>query len=112
MSLKNNFAAYLRAYADKDLSAVSNMFADEITLRDWKISVSGKETAISETRKNFQSADTIEIAILKTYEADDAVVGELKITVNQSEILYVVDVVTFNAGGKITSIRAYIGRED
>lgn len=112
MSLKDTFIAYLHAYSRKDLLAVSDMFADDITLRDWKISVSGRETAISETRKNFQSADTIEIEILKTYESEDAVVGELKIIVNASEVLYVVDVVTFNDAGKIVSIRAYIGRED
>ena len=83
-----------------------------IELRDWKISVSGKATAIAETKKNFSSAATIEIEILHTYESEQAVTGELRIVVNKTEVLYVVDVVTFNTDGKIKSIRAYIGRGD
>ncbi len=112
MSFRDGFVAYLEAYAAKDLQLVSEMFADDISLRDWKISVSGKEAAIAETDKNFKSADSVEIEILQTYESKDAVAGELKITVDQSEILHVVDVVTYNPEGKIKSIRAYLGRED
>ena len=40
------------------------------------------------------------------------VAGELRIIVNETDVLYVVDVVTFNRDGKIGSIRAYIGRGD
>lgn len=112
MSLRDSFLAYLEAYSQKDLQLVSAMFADNIALRDWKISVSGKDAAIAETDKNFKSADPVEIEILHTYESKDAVAGELKITVDNSEVLHVVDVVSFNAEGKIKSIRAYLGRED
>ena len=88
------------------------MFADDIALRDWKISVSGKDAAIAETDKNVESADSIEIEILSTYESEDTVAGELKITVDKSEVLHVVDVVSYDGEGKIKSIRAYLGRED
>ena len=88
------------------------MFAEEVTLRDWKISVSGKTEAINETEKNFDSATTIEIEILHTYEAEQAVTGELRIVVNETEVLYVVDVITFNANSQIKSVRAYLGRGD
>ena len=47
------FIQYLRAYEKKDLDSVSDMFADDIALRDWKISVKGKRLAVDETRKNF-----------------------------------------------------------
>lgn len=112
MSLKECFANYLDAYSRKDLQSVSEMFAADMALRDWKVSVSGKDAAIAETAKNFRSAETIEITILATYESDDAVVGELKIVVDDAEVLHVVDVVSFNASGQISSIRAYLGRAD
>ena len=112
MMPKQQFEAYLKAYEAKDLAAVSAMFAEDIHLRDWKISVHGKDVAISETKKNFESAKTIKIDILKTYEASDSVAGELRIVVDETEVLYVVDVVTFNSEGLIQSIRAFIGRED
>lgn len=112
MSPKERFADYLEAYSDKNLQKISDMFSTDIALRDWKISVFGKGAAIAETDKNFRSAKTIEISILATYESDNAVVGELKIVVDNTEILHVVDVVSFNADGKIDSIRAYLGRAD
>lgn len=111
-SLRKLFVDYLEAYAAKNLELVSAMFADDIQLRDWKISVSGKATAVAETRKNFASARSIAIEILRTCESDDTVAGELRILVDNTEVLYVVDVVSFNQEGKINAIRAYIGRED
>ena len=112
MSLRDCFAAYLEAYADMDLQRVAGMLAEDVALRDWKISVSGKAAAVDETRKNFDSSDSIEIEILGTYESGDTVAGELKITVDEAEVLHVVDVLEFDARGKIVSIRAYVGRED
>ena len=111
-TLKDSLVEYLKAYSAKDLRAVSAMFADDVALRDWKISVAGKEAAISETAKNFEAADTIDIEILQTHESKNAIAGELRITVDGDEALYVVDVVSFTAEGKIRSIRAYLGRAD
>ena len=112
MSFREDFVAYLEAYSEKDLQRISVMLADNIVLRDWKISVSGKDAALAETAKNFKSADSVDIEILHAYESEDTVAGELKITVDKSEVLHVVDVVSFDAEGKIKSIRAYLGRED
>ena len=47
-----------------------------------------------------------------TYENQSTVAAELIITVDRTEILHVVDVITFNSEGKIESIRAYLGRGD
>jgi hypothetical protein len=86
------------------------MFSEDIHLRDWKISVFGKEVAVNETKNNFESAKSITIDILNTYESGDAVAGELCIVVDENEALHVVDVVSFNNEALIKSIRAYIGR--
>lgn len=112
MSNKDRFVTYLQHYADKNLDAVSAMFADDIRLRDWKISVVGKELAVAETKKNFDSAESIEIEVLELYEGAGSVAGELRIVVDRTEILYVVDVIGFDSDGKILSIKAYLGRED
>lgn len=112
MTNLEKFKQYLACYAAKDLDGVSNMFAEHIHLRDWKISVHGKATAIAETQKNFENAQSIEIEILNTMSNEHSVSGELKIVVDQTEVLYVVDVLTFNEKGLIASIRAFIGRED
>ncbi len=106
------FIQYLSAYEQKDLERVSDMFADNISLRDWKISVKGKRLAVDETRKNFENADSLEIDVLSTMANEKMVSGELKIVVDKSETLFVVDVLTFNENGKITAIHAYLGRDD
>ncbi len=111
-SKKRRCLEYLKKYAEKDLRSIENMFADDIVLRDWKIRVEGKEKAVDETRKNFANAETIEIEVLSTYENENTVAAELKITVDKTEELYVVDVITINPEGEITSIRAYLGRGD
>ena len=111
-SIKELCILYLKKYAEKDIGAMEAMFADDIVLRDWKIRVEGKELALAETRKNFEAADTIEIEVLATYEDDHTVAAELKITVDQTEELYVVDVISFNEENKISAIRAYLGRGD
>jgi hypothetical protein len=111
-SNKDLCLTYLRKYAEKDLKAMEVMFGNNIILRDWKIRVTGKEDALKETKKNFQSANSIEIEVLNTYESEDTVAAELKIVVDRIEELYVVDVISFNPQGKIVSIRAYKGRGD
>lgn len=106
------FRAYLHSYAEKDLEAIANMLAEEAHLRDWNISVFGKADVLRETAKNFSDAETIEIQILDIYENANSVAGELRIVVDGSINLYVVDVVTFNSQGKVTAIRSYKGRGD
>ncbi len=112
MSNKEICLFYLKKYAEKDMEAMESLFADDIVLRDWKIRVEGKKKALDETKKNFNAAKSIEIDVLSTYEDMDTVAAELKITVDANEELHVVDVITFNTQGKITSIRAYLGRGD
>ena len=106
------FRTYLHHYADKNLEAISAMLADEVHLRDWNLSVFGQAEAVRETAKNFAEAESIEIHILVVYESTDTVAGELHIVVDGKIDLYVVDVVTFNAQGKVTAIRSYKGRGD
>jgi ketosteroid isomerase-like protein len=112
MSHKHRFAEFLQSYAKKDLLAISRVLADDVTLRDWNISVRGREAVESETQKNFQDAESIQIEVLHLYEGHDSVAGELKITVNQSVEVHVVDVISFDSSGMIKAIRSYKGRED
>jgi ketosteroid isomerase-like protein len=111
-SIKEICLSYLSKYEEKDLQAIEKMFSDDIVLRDWKIRVTGKKNALLETRKNFESVDSIEIQVLSTYENKNTVAAELKITIDATEELYVVDVITINSESKIASIRAYLGRGD
>lgn len=112
MTNKERFLSYLQHYESKNLQQIIEMFAEDVTLRDWKISVKGRVAAVAETQANFEAAQSIQIQPLFLYEAPSSVVGELKITVNGSVELFVVDVVDFDSDGRIKAIRAFLGRGD
>lgn len=101
---------YLKLYECKDIKGISDIFSNDILLRDWKICVQGKEKALLETKKNFDAVDAIKIEVLALYENENTVAAELKIIINNKEELYVVDVITINSESKINSIKAFIGR--
>lgn len=112
MTKRQRFLEYLHAYESKNIEHISLMFSEEITLRDWKISVSGKPAALFETRSNFSTARTIEIQPLRIFESECSIAAELKIVIDGAQELFVVDVVDFNKQGNIIAIRAFLGRDD
>ena len=67
---------------------------------------------LDETARNFAAVQSIAIQVRHLHESADAVAGELKITLDATTKLFVVDVIAFNADGRIRSIRAYPGRGD
>ena len=112
MSLQATFIDYLRRYEAEDLDGIAAMLAPEATLRDWNLSVKGRDAAIAETRKNFESAASIRINVLRVLEGDRSVAGELRIVVDGHIELFVVDVIAFDAAAQVTAIRSYKGRGD
>jgi steroid delta-isomerase len=112
MTLSDRFRDYLRRYAAKDLDGIAAMFSEEVTLRDWNLGVTGKAAALAETRKNFESARSLDIDVLRLHESGPSVAGELRILVDGHLELFVVDVVDFDDDGRILAIRAYLGRGD
>ena len=112
MTHQDRFLAYLQAYESRDIVRVADMLADDVSLRDWKISVRGKAAAVAETQANFDASRSIEIHPLRLHVGEASVSGELRILVDDSIELFVVDVLDFDAQGKIRAIRAFLGRGD
>ena len=100
---------FLKAYQDKDISAIAQMFSDDVLLRDWNLEVIGKQAALAEFSKNFESVKTLAIAVLQVYEASNNVAAEIEILIDGSETLRVVDIVSFNQDKLVTSIISYKG---
>jgi len=111
-TINNVILSYLKFYESKDLKGIENIFSEDIILRDWKIRVIGKESALAETKKNFESVHSIKIKVISLYQNENSIAAELKITLNESEELYVVDIITINSHYRINSIKAFIGRGD
>ncbi|MFN7694645.1 MAG: nuclear transport factor 2 family protein [Burkholderiales bacterium] len=103
---------YLDAYASKDIGRIEAFLAPDVVLRDWKIRVVGKAAALRETQLNFDNASSLHIDILHLHATAQSVVAELRIVVNESVEIFVVDVFDFDAQGLVLALRSYIGRGD
>jgi hypothetical protein len=116
MTTRQAVAAYLTAYAARNLPAIEPLLADAISLRDWQIRVVGKPAALAETQKNFDAVRHLAIEILAIYERPNGIAAELKIDVEPRDgepvTIHVVDVFEFDDEGRIRAIRAYLGRDD
>ena len=109
MDLKNLLNNYQEAFNSKNLTKLSDLFSDDITLKDWDISVHGKSPVLEANKKIFDSVNTINCKSIKNYYEKDTVICVLKIIINDDEIIDVVDIIEFNKDQKISSIRAYKG---
>ena len=99
---------FIELYAAKDINAISDMFSEDIVLRDWNYEVVGKDAAIIEFTKNFDEAETLHISIKNIYLSELSGAAEIEVTVN-GIILGIVDVVTLDSADQIISVIAYRG---
>jgi hypothetical protein len=98
---------FLVAYEQKRISSISEMFADDVILRDWNGQVFGRKAAILEYSKNFEAAKTLRINVSRFFQSGNSVAAEIEIVIDEIEVLSVVDVITFNEQDKINSVIAY-----
>lgn len=100
---------YLKAYEAKDLRVIETLLADAVRLQDWNLIAVGKAAVLTETQKNFDDARQLQIEILRVYGAGRHAAAELRIVVNETIELNVVDVISLDEQGKVDTIRAYKG---
>ncbi len=107
MDLKERCSEYFAVFSAKDISSLSSLYADAVSLTDWDIDVSGKQATLDANRELFQAVDSLEIETRAMYRDGDTVACEISIVVDKSTTLAVVDVLQFDELGMIRSIRAY-----
>lgn len=98
---------YLKSFAEKDIGSLEVLFADTVSLADWDGHLIGKDNIIEFNKKVFASINSISIDIVKVAVGQNTVMAELRITLNNSTTLNVVDVIEFDDDNKIQSIKAY-----
>lgn len=104
---------YFAVWNTRDGAAVGACFSPEGTLRDWDVSVSGAQAVGEANGGIFKAVPGIEITV-ETLVVDaprTTVACEILVHLHDAEstVLKVCDVITFNASGKITALRAYKG---
>jgi hypothetical protein len=109
MNLKKLAKQYFETFSRKDLDGLEVMFTGDVTLRDWEISATGIDEVLAANKKIFDSVEYIHVLPLNLYQDGNTVAAELSIVVSGAVHLRVVDIITFNDSGKISSIKAYKG---
>ncbi len=101
---------YFTAFESKDLTALADIYDDQVVLKDWDIECSGAKNVLAANESLFTSVENIKVDITRC--SVDAMLqtatAEIVIDIDGEEIL-VADVITFSKDGKIKNIRAYKG---
>jgi len=106
--MKEKLINYFQTFSNKDINGLSEMFSDDVRLSDWDIMEFGRESVLTANQKIFDSVETIVVKPINFYFDDDNTAAvEILVVVNETEILEVVDVISFNENGLIDSIKAY-----
>ena len=108
-NIKDTALSYFKTFSEKNIDGLREMFDDDVTLRDWDIDKKGIENVLKANLNIFQNVKTINAIPQNIISENNFVFAELKIVVNDSDELKVVDLIEFNKKGKIISIKAFKG---
>lgn len=101
---------YFDDFSNKRIENLSEIFADDVSLRDWCNQCHGKDQVLQLNRNIFKNTKSINVTPINIYQEGDVVIGEVRIDIDEgSETLLVTDMIEFNKEGKISAIRAYKG---
>ena len=107
MNLKDKVETYFRLFSEKNIENLSDLFSNEIILKDWEILAIGKKEVISANKKIFSSVQSICVNLKEFYQQDNVTTCLIEIEINNEEIIKVIDIIKFNEEFKIKEISAY-----
>ena len=117
--MRNKVQEYFEAFSNKDVDKLRELYDDEISLRDWLSSASGKEDVIKSNQMLFDACSTVDVTLKNVVwepfpESSTLSTAACEIDINLKhndgtiDTLLVVDVIDFKED-KIKEIRAYLG---
>ena len=113
MDFKTLATTYFETWNAHNVEGLEGLFAADVVLRDWDIEKAGAKEVAAANGGIFEAVPKIAIEVLTVHESPStsAAVCEILVKLNNDagEVLKVVDVITFDAAGKITAVRAYKG---
>lgn len=98
---------YFINFSDKNINSLSDMFSDDILLIDWELNQSGKKNVLNANQKIFNSVGKILVEPVNLSQTDNIVFAEITVRIDDTVILNVVDILTFDIHNKIQKIVAY-----
>jgi len=115
MNLEKITRDYFLSFEQKNLDELSDMFHEEVLLKDWNLDLAGKGAVLEANRGIFSSVSKLKVNVENLYTSGMTVIAEISILVNdETTPLPVVDIIKFvkehsTEDLKIISIVAYRG---
>jgi ketosteroid isomerase-like protein len=108
---------YFTAWSNRDINALSKLFASDIMLMDWEMNASGLFDVLAANQKIFDSVTSLRVDTSEMVQEPNKfvqkVVCVISIWINEGtdnqQIIPVIDIINFNDEDKIDLIRAYRG---
>jgi hypothetical protein len=97
---------YFEAISSKDLTTLSEMYSDRISLVDWNGSWFKPNNVLDANKQLFENE--FELKVLDTIQSDNRTFNAIVIKIN-NEIVEIMDVIEFDDDFQIVSIKAYKG---
>jgi len=101
--------AYIAAWNDRDTYELGLMFDENVTLRDWEVEVTGRDSVIGANANIWAAVPDIKIRVKHTAFNPDTkkIFGRIQVySAQQNFTINVIDVLTLE-DGKIIQVSAY-----
>ena len=105
--MKESCLAYFEAFSRQDLASLATMFADDVELVDWEIKAQSKPQVLAANQGIFASVEKISVHPLSIECVDSKCFCDIEISINHTETIRVLDVISFDEAGKIKSVSAF-----
>uniref|UniRef100_A0A6C0LXV3 SnoaL-like domain-containing protein n=1 Tax=viral metagenome TaxID=1070528 RepID=A0A6C0LXV3_9ZZZZ len=112
MDIKFLTEKYFEKWNDHNSKKISDLFSNNSLLRDWTIEVRGRKNIKEELCNVFRKFPDIKCEILRIHTSNltNISVSEILVHINkEKKTLKVVDIIEFDQGGNIISLKAFLG---
>jgi hypothetical protein len=105
--LTNTFL-YFKAFQNRDVKSLKDMYSSNVTLLDWDNNISGKQNVLDLNKELFKEIFTLNVISSKQVGNQTFNEITIKIDINKyTTVLNILDVITFNDQFRIENITAY-----
>ena len=110
--MREKVKKYFDAFSSKDVAALEEMYHDDISLRDWLSSATGKKGVIESNKRLFNACSSVSVKLKHLIAHSHKAACEIDINLihndGTEDKLLVVDIIEFE-DDKVKEIRAYLG---
>lgn len=100
---------YLDSFSRKDMKVLSDLFSENIELKDWNVSATGKKSVLDINHNIFKNCKEINVKLLALYSNNSLTfVAQIEIQFDNEKAISVVDLIEFDLDKKISKITAYL----